>query len=184
MFKDFEDFKESLGTQLGVTDKKAVASLWGGYIRQGQPSHTFIKHKDWSVEVKERVLSLHKPVSEEISPLPFEVLLAKKYVEKYKNALKRGIDFELTLADMKRILKKKKCYFTGIDIVLEPYKGEPPYNYLTLDRVDPDQGYTKENTVACSHAANQLKSTLERGDEDGLELRHKLKLMAKMLEVM
>lgn len=82
--------------------------------------------------------------------------VAKKFISKAENAKKRGIKFDLTLQDVKRILKTKKCYYTHVELV--DSFGHP--HHLTFDRIDSSKGYTKENTVACSDKANQLKNYL------------------------
>ena len=39
-----------------------------------------------------------------------------------------------------------KCYYTGIEMVIAPGK---PDNLVSVERVDPNIGYTKDNTVLC-----------------------------------
>tara|TARA_R110000744_G_scaffold361666_1_gene469480 strand:- start:512 stop:685 length:174 start_codon:yes stop_codon:yes gene_type:complete len=54
--------------------------------------------------------------------------LAEKYIKKYNNSIDRGLEFSLTLTDLKTLLKKKTCYYTGV-----PFNEE---NFMTLDRID------------------------------------------------
>ncbi len=85
-----------------------------------------------------------------------DVALAKKYVQKAHNTEKRGIDFDLTFTQYKSLLNRKVCYYTGIKLTQD---GDSPTS-LTLDRIDSEVGYTKENTVPCSLLANRLKNEL------------------------
>lgn len=82
--------------------------------------------------------------------------LALYYVNKVKNASERGIEFNLSLNDLRRLWRRTTCYYTGVKLTTEPGNK----NTRTLDRVDNKLGYTKENTVVCSWAANQLKNEL------------------------
>ena len=91
--------------------------------------------------------------------MEFDTYVAAKYLSKKHNAISRGIDFSLTLSDMARLLKVKKCYYSGITLALE---GE---HKLTLDRKDDSVGYSKENTFACSYTVNQIKNKLMESRE-------------------
>ena len=92
--------------------------------------------------------------------MEFDTYVAAKYLSKKHNAISRGIDFCLTLSDMSRLLKTKKCHYSGITLKLE---GD---HKLTLDRKDDSIGYTKENTFACSYTVNQIKNKLMESRED------------------
>ena len=92
--------------------------------------------------------------------MEFDTYVAAKYLSKKYNAITRGIDFSLTLSDMARLLKVKKCHYSGITLTLE---GE---HKLTLDRKDDSVGYTKDNTFACSHTVNKIKNKLMESRED------------------
>ena len=88
------------------------------------------------------------------SPQPFESLVALKYLQKQVNAQERGLEFTLTLQDMRALLKKKTCYYSGATLTLT---GETA---LSLDRIDDSVGYTKLNTVACASVVNKVKNEL------------------------
>lgn len=82
--------------------------------------------------------------------------LASLYLHKLNNAKERGIEFSLTLSDMKRIVQRKTCYYSGQQLIRENnHKNRP-----TFDRKDNTKGYTKENTVLCCHWVNQMKNDL------------------------
>lgn len=96
--------------------------------------------------------------------LDFEHYVAKRYIEKIHSSNQRGVKFELSLISFRNLLKAKKCYYTGIPLVIggsEIDDNNVPDNYLTLERVDPNKGYISGNVRAVSHIANQLKSVVE-----------------------
>lgn len=103
-------------------------------------------------------IDLAVPISEQeiviSSPQPFESLVALKYLQKQINAQERGLEFTLTLQDMRALLKKKTCYYSGVTLTLT---GETA---LSLDRIDDSIGYTKLNTVACASVVNKVKNEL------------------------
>ena len=86
--------------------------------------------------------------------MPFDTYVATKYLGKLQSAMTRGIEFKLTLDDMKRLLKQKKCYYSGATMTTD---GDLR---VSLDRKDSKLGYTKDNTVACCVLANSLKNEL------------------------
>lgn len=78
------------------------------------------------------------------------------YDSKYNDALSRDILFDLTFADYERLVQKTHCFYTGVKFVDD--RGSA--SRRTIDRIDPDKGYTVENCVACTHAANNAKNVL------------------------
>ena len=91
-----------------------------------------------------------------------DIILAKKYLRKLESSTDRGLSFELTLADMRRLYRRKTCAYTGVTFSNTKTK-EPSPRSRTLERIDSSIGYTKDNTVVITHEANQFKSTWERG---------------------
>jgi hypothetical protein len=81
---------------------------------------------------------------------------AQKYVRLQQSAQRRGIEFALPFTSLKNLYRAKRCFFTGVELVLG---GDRP-NSLTIDRVDNNRGYVPGNVVACSHAFNQAKGDL------------------------
>lgn len=189
MYQNMKSFTKALSKDIPTLSEGTCKGMWSAYCGSGKPEQITMKCNDKVVsyqegEVFEEVVGENCQEEVEIvgADLPFDYIVARKYASKYNNAMKRGIEFTLTLSNIRTLMNKKTCHYTGIKLTKN--LGEPPlFSDITLDRVNPELGYTKGNTVACCHAANQLKSTLERSDECGLELKHKLKLMKKMLEV-
>jgi hypothetical protein len=83
--------------------------------------------------------------------------LVINYRAKIESCRKRGIDFDLSFADFKRLKLRKTCYYTGIKMQISDSKQQ---NYQTIDRIDASKGYSKENCVSCCFLANSLKNIL------------------------
>lgn len=92
-----------------------------------------------------------------------EVALARAYISKAQQAADRGIPFELTVAQFKQLKSRKTCWYTGV-VMTKAGQGALRPTDRTLDRIDASIGYTKDNTVACCHSVNKLKSVLEETD--------------------
>ena len=100
----------------------------------------------------------------------FDLMVAGKMGRKAHNAQQRGIEFTLTFASMRNLMKAKKCYYTGLPLT-EPVHGEAlKATDRTIDRIDASKGYVKGNVVACCHAANQVKSQFEKAGVAGLKI--------------
>ncbi len=69
-----------------------------------------------------------------------------------RRAAEKGLDFDLTEADI-RI--PKTCPILGIPVSIE--RGTPKGNYASIDRVDNQRGYTRDNIAVISFKANGLK---------------------------
>ena len=83
-----------------------------------------------------------------------DYIVSKAYLHKAQSSYRRGIGFLLSFSEFKRLKNKKRCAYTGVKFE------EEGQNKLTLDRIDSSLPYTKDNTVACTHAANQIKNNL------------------------
>lgn len=107
--------------------------------------------------------------------------LAALYLYKVKSSAERGIDFTLTLNDLKKIISKKTCYFTGRRFVND----SASIDKITLDRLDNSLGYTRENTVACCYWVNQMKNELFENPRRPYKVSAKDlgKLVNKMIEI-
>jgi hypothetical protein len=84
-----------------------------------------------------------------------EERLLRGYASKVTSSFDRGVPFDLTFLQYRKLKAISKCHYTGID--MQP-KG--PYQF-TLDRIDSTKGYTKNNTVPCCKFFNSLKGNLE-----------------------
>ena len=123
-------------------------------------------------------LTLNKP-KEETDPVPLskeisDENVARKYLQLKESATRRGKDFTISLSDVRTLLKKKTCYYTGL-----PFTDEVNYS-RTVDRIDVNKGYIKGNVVACTHIANQLKEMLVENKE--APFRTNVKALKKFIE--
>lgn len=96
----------------------------------------------------------------------FDAYVANKYYAKYKNATQRGIEFDLSFTDMKKLLKKTYCDYTGVLLDPNDDKLRP-----SIERIDENLGYVKGNVALVSVHANNFKSrVLDHGGEESLAL--------------
>lgn len=112
------------------------------------------------------------PRPSEMTAAQWDLYVARKLNSKHANAKERGIEFTLTFQAMKNLLSAKKCYYTGVTLT----KGEGSVakaSDWTIDRIDCDKGYEKNNVVACCHAFNQMKSYVEKSGLAGLKVTEK-----------
>jgi len=86
-----------------------------------------------------------------------DLYIAKKLIRLEQSANKRGIEFDLSFSDVKRLLNTKRCYYSRVE--LTDVEEDP--NQRSLERVDNNKGYVKGNVVACSRRLNSIKSNLE-----------------------
>lgn len=97
----------------------------------------------------------------------------RNYLNKWKEANSRGIEFMLTQNQYRKLTKQTHCFYTGVKFEAE---GD---NKISIDRIDNVKGYVDGNVVACTCKINKLKQSLfESGlhDKDQLfNLFEKLK---------
>lgn len=104
----------------------------------------------------------------------FDLMVANKLHQLKHSATTRNKEFNLTFADVKKLVKRKTCHYTGL-------KFDPSLNdyQLTIDRVDSNIGYVRGNVVACLNAVNAAKEhMLER---EGAFFKGNPKLLLKMI---
>lgn len=83
-----------------------------------------------------------------------DIKLVKRFQSTMNSAKSRGLKFDMTLKELKRLMNLKTCYFTGVRFTDE---GD---NKMSLDRVDSNVGYIDGNVVACTIRINGLKDNL------------------------
>lgn len=136
------DHLNPIMSMLELTYDTKLDSIWYGGS----------KNKDEFDKLKSHEQPLFKENLE--SPTSFDTLVALKYLHKKVQADNRGIEFTLSLSDMVRLMKAKRCYYTGVELTLDGSLG------LSFDRLDSTLGYTRSNTISCSAIANTLKENL------------------------
>lgn len=97
---------------------------------------------------------------------PYRKEYVKKYNKKYqetyqskfceikKRARKINHKFDISLEDIK--LLPLKCFYTGLPLTLKCNKP----NTFSVDRIDSNRGYTKDNIVSCCWVVNRMKSNM------------------------
>ena len=95
-----------------------------------------------------------------MEPKPIECMhtfVAKKFLQLKASAEGRGKEFDLTLVDVKKLLQRKTCYYTGMKLGI--YEDHKHPNQLTIDRKDPTKGYVKGNVQFICYSVNLAKQT-------------------------
>ena len=87
-----------------------------------------------------------------------DVLL--KRLQLYRSAVSRNIEFSLDDEDVRTILERKTCYYTGAR-----FRDNTDY-HRTVDRIDNKLGYVKGNVVSCTLGANRLKNIILEDTRD------------------
>lgn len=85
--------------------------------------------------------------------------IAKRLVRTEQSARHREKEFGMSFKRMKELLNTKTCYITGVPLQLDDDKAE---DYLTLERLDNNEGYVDNNVVACSSYMNKKKGDLTK----------------------
>lgn len=116
---------------------------------------------------KDRVRALEDSLEYEVvkqvtieSKVELTYRVAKKYQHLHDRAVTRGKDFDLDLSDVRRLLTKKRCAYTGVILTDKEQHLPTKDSYRTIDRLDPLKGYVKGNVYAVSNAANATKNIL------------------------
>lgn len=90
-----------------------------------------------------------------------ERVLSKR-LQILKSANSRGLEFNLTDANVRKLLSTKECYYTGVAF----NEGDDPLNIRTFERVDDTKGYVQGNVVVVTLRANRIKNLLVEQDNE------------------
>ncbi len=110
------------------------------------------------------------PVASTVS----DAAIARKYISKMDECIKRDIPFCLPLISFINISKAKKCFYTGLPLTAKT---------LTIDRIDANLGYERGNVVACHTTFNSFKAIVEN-EQNPLVLSNALKGLTKFHKAM
>lgn len=162
------------------TDKEIANII---YSLDKQPS---LKKHGQTSELYKRVLAERNPPKVEADQYcrdnePFDIQVSRKHLQLYKSAVERGKDFNLSYAHVRRLLLRKRCAYTGVELTKPNGETMLPTD-RTIDRIDASRGYVIGNVVAVSHAANQLKERVLEADKG--VIRHSLKQLKMMVSVL
>lgn len=111
-------------------------------------SPTIVTGKEIKLNTTEEITIIEAPDTSDIG-------VAKKFVQVYESARRRGIEFNLTLSDVRVLIKKTKCHYSGLK-----YDYTDPEKSPSFDRLDSKKGYVKGNVVSCRKDINSLKNVL------------------------
>ena len=73
-------------------------------------------------------------------------------------AIKKGVDFSITKDD---IVIPYFCPYLGVKLYAGTYADRKSGKSPTLDRIDPNKGYTKDNIEVISDLANRMKQNAD-----------------------
>jgi hypothetical protein len=96
-----------------------------------------------------------KPIDEDQC---IDEIVATKYLQLISSARKRGKSFTLTLTDVRRLMTRKNCAYTGA--LMTKKDGPIRSTDRTIDRLDNSIGYEAGNVFAVTHVANSIKNEL------------------------
>lgn len=134
---------------------------------------------DYNIDLR-NVNDAFTGIDNDLNQVKFDTYVSLKLLHKSIQCAQRGIEFALTFTDMKRLLQKKKCYYSGITLTMEGKHS------LSLDRIDDKKGYEPSNVVACSSYVNGLKNELLESREKTRELSNGelKKVLSKFIELL
>jgi len=94
--------------------------------------------------------------------------LKKKYNRKRKQTLNnRNVGWELSFEDYKTLKSKQtNCDYTGL-----PFSEDDIRYFASIERIDKNLPYRKDNCCMVTTIANQLKDSIEEGDEGNLRIK-------------
>ena len=181
--RKIREFKETIALK-SIDEKTSLLKILEGHIRKN-----IFPNPDRKILINEKVKVLseiiYNPIviieneNDEDIQSDFDYKICVKFIHIRNSARKRDKEFNLTISEVRKLLKRKTCYYTGI-ILSEPNELTQIDTDRTFDRIDNNQGYLIGNVVACSKFANNLKNILFE-KEDGLALG-KLDLVKKLIE--
>ena len=92
-----------------------------------------------------------------------EQIAFRRFFKSYQSGAKRrGINWELTEEDFKK-LTKSNCFYTGLPpLAITKHRGGS-YTYNGIDRIDSESGYCLDNCVPCNTDVNIMKRDMPIG---------------------
>lgn len=135
---------------------KTITDIHDDYLELCEPSTLSIFERkginlDYELDLR-NTNDVFGQLCVDTNKVPFDTFVSVKLLHKQIQCARRGIEFALTFTDMKRLMSRKRCYYSGVELTVEGVHS------LSLDRIDSTKGYSKDNTVACSAYINSLKN--------------------------
>lgn len=108
--------------------------------------------------------------------IEFDLRVARSYNNKFDDARNRQLQFALTLSDWTKLMSEPVCQYSGRRFSHKSGSDDS----RTMERINASLGYTAENTIAVTSAANSEKSRLDAFMKGSVILPEvKLKLLRK-----
>ena len=88
-------------------------------------------------------------------------VLQERWLGARDRANKRGLEFDITKDDLLELWNSQKgiCTLSGITMTYELDNGRT-FTNVSIDRINPNLGYTKDNIQLVCMAVNQMKSDM------------------------
>lgn len=137
---------------------KTITDIHEDYLKLCEPSTISIFERkginlDYELDLR-NTNEVFGQLCVDTNKVPFDTFVSVKLLHKQIQCARRGIEFALTFTDMKRLMSRKRCYYSGVELTVDGLHS------LSLDRIDNTKAYSRENTVACSAYINALKNEL------------------------
>lgn len=149
----YKDYSNSNLTVKSVADKYGV-----------HPDTMIKRFHQYGFAVRSKGFQINNAqgkVSNKWDVLPY---LHMKKFQYQRRALRKGLEFTLTDEEF-LLLVKQSCYYCNKAYTEEIRKvNRRQIHMLTIDRVDSNKGYTKDNCVACCKQCNTMKMDIPLQD--------------------
>jgi len=159
-----QQLNSAIGTFLSCGEFKNVklteTLLQQLYCDAGQKGFNIKKTTKVSLQNKLNAEAVVERPHKKKTSIDIDIAYMNCYQQKYSNCLNRGVEFKLTFAQFKKLLKTKTCYYTNKPMIHEFGLQVKPFNHVSLERLDSTKGYTSTNTVAVCHGMNELRNKL------------------------
>lgn len=96
-------------------------------------------------------------------------VIQKRFNAAKNRAKEKGIQFDITKEFLVGLYEKQKgkCFYSDLEmrlVVEERNKNNNDYYSLSIDRINSEFGYTKDNTILCCNVVNIMKNGLSKKD--------------------
>ena len=96
-----------------------------------------------------------------LTGIEFDKFVARVYSNKVNSCRDSGLEFSLSLTQVKNMLRAKRCQYSGVELTHCASGVAQKDTDVTIDRIDNSKGYITGNVLACSKAMNSLKGVIE-----------------------
>lgn len=83
-----------------------------------------------------------------------DIEIARKMINLHQSASSRNLEFDLSFETVKNLISNTHCFYTG-----QAFEEGGKFA-MSVDRLDPNQGYIEGNVVACTVDINSKKANL------------------------